>query len=367
MGKTKRVLQVIGVVCGGGVEAVVMNYYRNIDRSKVQFDFVVDGFERTRLDDEIEALGGRVYHVEPYRSNIFSNMHQIYRIVRDGGYEIVHSHMNTLAVFSLFSAWLAGAKIRILHNHSTAVRSEGMRTVVKYLLRPFAPFFANRYAACSRLAGVWMYGQDAVETGRVKVFNNAVNVYSFAFNAEKREQLRQQLMIAPNQFVMGHVGRFVYQKNHLFLLEIFAAVHKREQKAVLLLVGDGPLRKEMEQQVATLGLKGAVRFLGLRKDVEKLYNAMDVFVLPSWYEGLPVVSVEAQANGLPCLVSDRVSEECELTSSLQFLSLEAGAEAWAEFICTALCERNYRATEELREHQFDIKTEAGKMLDWYGI
>lgn len=360
-----RVLQIIGIVCGGGVEAVIMNYYRHINRNKIQFDFVVDGYEKTALDDEIKSLGGRVYHVEPYKKNIFRYMSQIYHIIRDNHYDIVHSNMNTLSVFSLFPAWLAGAHQRILHNHSTAVRSEGMRSVMKIVLRPFAPLFANRYAACSHLAGDWMYGKKMMASGRVTVINNAIDLDEYAFSQELREKYRQEFNIPADAFVVGHVGRFMYQKNHAFLVDVFREVARQESKAILMLVGDGELRPEIEQKVASYGLSDKVRFLGLRKDVKSLYNCMDVFVLPSWYEGLPVVSVEAQANGLLSIFSDRITKESLLTSSASFLSLDRGSKAWASYLLHNYDGRNKNALTELRNAGFDIKERTTFLEDWY--
>ena len=361
-----RVLQIIGIVCGGGVEAVIMNYYHHIDRSKIQFDFVVDGYEKTALDDEIKSLGGKVYHVEPYKKNICRYMSQIYHIVRDNQYDIVHSNMNTLSVFSLFPAWLAGAHQRILHNHSTAVRSEGIRSVMKMVLRPFAPLFANRYAACSRLAGDWMYGKKMMASGKVTVINNAIDLDEYSFSQELREKYRQELNISADAFVVGHVGRFMYQKNHAFLIDVFREVARQNSKAILMLVGDGELRPEIEQKVASYNLTDKVRFLGLRKDVKKLYNCMDVFVLPSWYEGLPVVSVEAQANGLPSIFSDQVTKESLLTKSAIFLSLNSGAVNWAVHILHSADKRNTATLSELRETGFDIKERARFLEKWYG-
>lgn len=360
-----RVLQIIGIVCGGGVEAVIMNYYRHIDRNKIQFDFVVDGYEKTLLDDEIKSLGGKVYHIEPYKKNIFRYMSQIYHIVRDNHYDIVHSNMNTLSVFSLFPAWLAGAHQRILHNHSTAVRSEGIRSVMKMVLRPFAPLFANRYAACSRLAGDWMYGKKMMASGKVTVINNAIDLNEYAFSQELRRKYRQELNIPADAFVVGHVGRFMYQKNHAFLIDVFREVARQNPKAILMLVGDGELRPEIEQKVASYDLTDKVRFLGLRKDVKELYNCMDVFVLPSWYEGLPVVSVEAQANGLPSIFSDRVTKESSLTKSAIFLSLSGSAVNWATHILNVTGKRNKDALTELRDTGFDIEERAKFLEKWY--
>ena len=363
----KRVLQIIGIVCGGGVEAVIMNYYRNIDRTQIQFDFVVDGYEKTYLDDEIEAMGGKVYHVEPYRKNIFRYMGQIYKIVREGHYEIVHSNMNTLSVFSLFPAWLAGAEQRILHNHSTAVKQEGKRSLMKQILRPFAPIFANRYAACSELAGNWMYGKEKMKRGDITIIRNAIDLDQYAFSESTRAKYRQELGIGPDDFVIGHVGRFMFQKNHTFLIKIFREVKKVQHNAVLLLIGDGELRGKIEKQVQKYGLEDSVKFLGIRKDVQALYNAMDVFVLPSWYEGLPVVSVEAQANGLRSFFSTNVTAESGLTKSAEFIRLEDGAKIWAKNILQKGNGRNENAANEMRASGFDIKEQAREVIRWYKI
>lgn len=342
-----------------------MNYYRHIDRTKVQFDFVIDGYEKSLLDDEIESLGGRVYKVERYNKNVLRQICQICRIVKDNKYEIVHSHMNTLAVFSLFAAWLGGARVRIVHNHSTSAPSERMRTVMKCILRPFSKMFANRYAACSRLAARWMFGDIEAEKS-VAIFNNAIDLDRFAYREDIRKEYRKSLGIPESTYVVGHIGRFMYQKNHKFIVETLNALIKKDKNIILLLVGDGELREKIAAQVHALGLDEKICFLGLRKDIDALYNAMDIFVLPSWYEGLPVVSVEAQANGLPCIVSDKVSDECKLTSSLSFMSLEKSAEEWGDEILCRKTRRNPYALQELEDAGVDIQKEAGKLQEFYG-
>ena len=359
-----RVLHIIGNVCGGGVESVVMNYYRHMDRSKVQFDFVIDGYGKSLLDDEIKSLGGRVYKVEPYSRNLFKQIYQIRSIVKNNSYVIVHSHMNTLAIFSLFAAWWGGAKKRIVHNHSTATKGETLRTMMKYLLCPFAKVFANQYAACSVLAARWMFG-SLVKKNKVVIFNNAIDLEHFSYNKSEREKYRAELGVGKDCFVIGHIGRFVYQKNHKFLIDIMCELVKKNKNTILLLIGDGPLYGEILDEVKRMGLFNKIRFLGLRKDVAELYNVMDVFVLPSWYEGLPVVSIEAQSNGLPCFVSNRVSDECQLTTTLYFMPLEHSAEQWAEEILRHPRKRNAFVDEELREAGFDIVYEAEKMQKFY--
>ncbi len=360
-----RVLQIIGIVCGGGVEAVIMNYYRHIDRTKIQFDFVVDGFERTPLDDEVDSMGGKVYHVTPYQKNVFKYMCDIAHIIRENHYMIVHSNMNTISAFSLFVAWLNRVPVRILHNHSMAVPNEGMRTVMKNILRPFAKLFANRYFACSKVSGEWMYGRRMMGSGKVKIINNAVNLEKFSYREDVRDVLRKELHVPPDTFVMGHIGRFAFPKNHSFLLDVFAEVHKRNPKFVLVLVGDGELRPQIEEKIKQLKIEDSVMLLGLRKDADRLYNIMDVFVMPSWYEGLPVVAVEAQANGLRCLLSDQISEESRINNNVDFLSLNLGADVWAEKILDMEVKRVSNAKEKMKDYGFSVNDETQALEEFY--
>lgn len=359
-----RVLQIIGIVAGGGVEAVIMNYYEHIDRTKVQFDFIVHNDNKIDITQKVEAMGGKVYKVTPYYKNPIAFMWDIYKVIKRHHYRIVHSNMNTLSAFSLFAAWAAGAPVRILHNHSTSSPGETKRNIMKFMLRPFARLFANHYLACSRLAGEWMYGRKMMDSGKVTIVNNAIDLKKYAFNPQKRNLLRKELGLA-DEFVIGHVGRFMFQKNHEFLIDVFAEAYKKNPHMALLLVGDGPLRPAMEEKVRKLGLTDHVKFLGLRNNVQDFYHVMDILVLPSYYEGLPVVGVEAQANGLPCLFSTKVTKEAHLTHLAQFWDLEKGASKWAKEIISIKCERNKKAGEELRQAGFEIDKEAEKLVKFY--
>ena len=359
--KPIRVLQVLGNIAAGGVEAVIMNYYQHIDRSKVQFDFVVHKGAQPSYVEAVKSLGGRVYEITPYARNVFAYTYEIYSIIKNNKYQIVHSNMNALSCFPLFAAYLAGAKVRILHNHTTDSKAERLRTLIKHILRPFAKLFANEYWACSKLAGQWMYGAKAVEQGKVTIINNAIDLQKYAFNEEKRDQLRKELGLE-GCFVVGHVGRFMKQKNHDFLVKIFAEVAQKNKEARLLLIGDGGLRKQVEAQVAALGLSEKVVFTGIRTDVADLYNAMDVFVLPSFYEGLPVVGVEAQMAALPSFFSTAVTAEAKLVDSTKYIALAAGAKVWADAICDI--------AGKLRElgkgiEQYDIRVQAKRLENCY--
>lgn len=365
--KPIRVLQILGIVAGGGVEAVIMNYYEHIDKSQVQFDFVVHDNSPVDITEKVEAMGGKVYKVTPYTKNVFAFMYDVYKIIKKNHYTIVHSNMNTLSVFSLFPAWMAGVPVRILHNHSTSVPSETKRNIMKMILRPFAKLFANKYFACSRLAAEWMYGTNSVKSGKVTIIHNAIDLKKYAFDQDKRDRIRKELGIG-NKFVIGHVGRFMYQKNHEFLIDVFSEVVKSEPNVVLLLIGDGPLKSQIMQKVKNLHIEDKVYFLGLRSDVQDLYNAMDLFVLPSYYEGLPVVGVECQANGLPVLVSMNVTKELYLTDIVRYINLSDGIEVWKKNIILKINEKietRKNTSMQMGNAGFNVVFESMKLINIY--
>lgn len=364
MCKTIKILQIIGLSCGGGVESVIINYYRTIDKGKIQFDFVVHKNPYKVFSNEVKSIGGKIYEVTPYNKNVFLFTYEIYKIIKDGNYEIVHVNMNSLSVFPLFAAWLAGAKIRILHNHTTDSLAEGLRTILKRLLRPFAKMFANQYWACSKHAAVWMYGQKAVNEGKVTIINNAIDLDKFAFNQEKRDILRSKLGLE-GKFVIGHVGRFMKAKNHNFLIDIFAEVVKQKDNAVLLLIGEGVLMEDIRNKVSNLHLTDKVFFLGVRNDVADLYNAMDVFVLPSFYEGLPVVGVEVQANGLPIIVSEEVFSEVKISNYISFIDLNTNIKVWSEECIKISRMERKQAKCKILKAGFDISVESSKLEERY--
>ena len=362
--KPIRVLQILGNCVAGGVEAVIMNYYRNIDRSLVQFDMVVHKFPVKFVVDEARELGANVYEVTPISKNPFAYMLQIYEICKKSSYKIIEVNMNSLSGFALFAAWLAGVPVRILHNHTTVAKEEKLRGIVKNILRPFARCFANRYFACGKDAAIWMYGRQAFEAGKVKLVYNAIDTKKYTFNLQKRQTIRKELIIPDGYLVFGHVGRFEQAKNHTFLIEIFNEILKQAPASVLLLIGDGKNRSGIEQLVQELGITQKVKFLGIRDNVQDFYNVMDIFLFPSLFEGLGLVGIEAQANGLPCLVSNRVPNELKVTSKVKFLPLEISATDWAT---EAIKMVQHRLTDEspIKLANFDITTEADKMTHWY--
>lgn len=359
-----RIAQVIGKMMNGGVEAVVMNYYRHIERSKIQFDFIVDEDSTYIPREEIESLGGRIYIVPPYQK-LYKYIPTLIKLFKENQYKIVHSHINTLSVFPLYAAKKAGVPVRIAHNHSTAAPGERKKNILKYTLRPFAKVYATHYAACSRYAGEWLFGKRSMERGKVTIFNNAIDLNKFKYDENVRNEIRKELGIV-DKFVVGHVGRFCYQKNQEFMIDVFEEVYKQNPNAVLMLVGDGPDRGKIEEKVKDLYLSDRVMFMGNRNDVNRLYQAMDVFVLPSRYEGLPVVGVEAQAAGLPCVLSNKMTVETKMTDNVTFLGINDSAKEWAKIISSInILPRNVRAYIDLFNNGFSITDRACKLTELY--
>ena len=360
MNEPMRIAQIMGKMDNGGVEAVIMNYYRNIDRSKVQFDFIVDSDSKFIPRDEIESLGGRIYIVPPYQK-LGKYIPALVKLFKQNNYQIVHSNINTLSVFPLFAAKKAGVPIRIAHSHSTAAKGETKKNILKYILRPFSKVFATHYVACSEYAGEWLFGKKATVSGKVTIFNNAIDLNKFKFDENVRNEVRKELGIE-DKFVIGHVGRFCFQKNQEFLIDIFEEVHRRDPNSVLLLIGDGEDREKIENRIKNMY---GVFLLGNRTDVDRLYQAMDVFVLPSQYEGLPVVGVEAQASGLPCILSDRMTSETKMSTNVCFLSIDKGVRIWTDEILKHKNNDRKKTADDIRENGFDISQQGNKLVDYY--
>ena len=360
-----RIAQVIGKWVGGGVEAVVMNYYRHIDKSKIQFDFICDEDSTNIPYEEIEKLGGKVILIPPYQK-LFRYHKELKRILKEGNYKIVHSHINTLSVFSLFAAKCAKVPVRIAHSHSTTNKKEKKKNLMKQVLKPFSKLFATDYMCCSELAGRWLFGDKLYDEGKIYLLNNAIDLHKFEYNEKIREEVRKELNIDEETFVMGHIGRFVTVKNHEFLLDVFHEIYKENKNSILVLAGQGPLKEKIEQKAKEMNLDKAVQFLGQRSDANRLYQAMDVFVLPSLYEGLPVVGVEAQAAGLLYVLSDDMTKETKVLETTTFLSLNEGAKKWADTIdnATKQFERK-NMLNEMAQKGFDIQKEVKKLEEIY--
>ena len=345
----------------GGLESFIMNIYRHIDRSRVQFDFLVHYQRKCFFDDEIESLGGKIHRLSVREDNDFikygKELNSLFR--EHPEYRVVHGHMASFALFYLYAARKNGVPVRIVHSHNTDTEKTPKGYCKRQLLR-FAKRDSNVRFACSDDAGKFLFGR----TGYT-VVPNAIDTEKFGFNPETRGQMRRQLGLE-DRFVVGHIGRFSAQKNHVFLLDIFSEIVKQNPASVLLLVGKGETEDSIHEKAEAMGLRDTVRFLGVRSDVERLYQAMDVFVLPSLFEGLPVVGVEAQANGLPCVFSDTITKEAKVTGLVTFQSLSRPAKDWADCILSrTVREARENASEDVVKAGYDIKTVAKELENFY--
>ena len=321
-----RVLHCVAGLGHGGYESLIMNLYRNIHREKVQFDFV-SSFPGV-YEKEIEALGGVIHRI-PFitQKGPFVYTAALDRVLRASPrYPIVHSHMDKFSGLVMQRAAKADIPVRIAHSHNT--KNEGglaFQLVKDHYGRMVLPWATDLFA-CSKAAADWMFGATAADA---RILFNGVQPEAFAPDAAARAAVRAELGLAGDVFAVGHVGRFTEQKNHAFLLKIFAALHARRPDSALLLAGDGPLRPKIAEQARRLGLSEAVRFLGLREDVPALLSAMDCFVFPSLHEGLPVTLVEAQAAGLPVVASSAITDEVCITPLVRRMGLDEPAGEWA--------------------------------------
>ncbi len=355
-----RVLQCVNDMHRAGLETMLMNYYRHMDREEIQFDFLTHRPNRSDYDDEIESLGGKIYYATRlYPQNYIEYFKYMRTFFKEHNeYQIVHSHIDSMSYLPLLAAQKANIPIRIAHSHNTAIDRD-----FKYLLKAYfrlqLPKVANFYCACGKEAAEFLFpGKEYT------YIPNAIEIDRFLFNDSVRVKKRKELGIK-DEMVIGHIGRMSYQKNHEFLIDIFAKILKRRNDAVLLLIGVGEKLEEIKKYVRNLGLSENVKFLGNRADVDELYQAMDVFVMPSLFEGLPVVGVEAQFSGLPCVFSDKVPSEVKFTNKAMFISLNKSKDIWADKVIATVKDNSKREMPELENSIFNIEQSAGILANFY--
>lgn len=329
-----KVLHVVGKMHPGGIETLLMNVYRNMDRERFEFHFAVQSAEPAFYDEEIRALGGTIFVQPPPKKGIGSFRKQLMvNMNKYGPYAAVHSHVFGFSGYVLKLADKLGVPVRISHSHNTndSRSSSPLRNLYRAYMRGLIKKHATLMLGCSRAACESLFGSDCWRDDRVSVFPNAISLDPYAALPSDRTELRRRFGAKDGELLLGHIGRFSKQKNHTLLLDSFAGLAKQQPNARLLLVGDGPLRPEMERKVLELGIGEQVTFLGLRKDVPELLGALDGFILPSLYEGLGIVLIEAQAAGVPCLVSSEVPREADLNlGMIERLPVSEPPQRWAE-------------------------------------
>lgn len=355
-----RVAHVMGKMVGGGVEQVVMNYYRYIDHSKVQFDFIVDEDSTLIPREEIESLGGRVFIVPPYQRPL-AYQKALIALFREHSWKIVHSHENTLSVFPLHAAKRACIPVRIAHSHATAGKGEFARNVMKYALRPFSNLYPTHRFACSKYAGEWLFGNAPFD-----VLVNAFDVGGFRFSKSARKIFREAHGIDKAAVLFGHAGRFAPPKNQARLIRIFARVVAQRHEAMLVLAGQGPDLHSCMELAKELNIEDKVVFPGQCHDMAEFYSGIDMFLLPSTYEGLGLALVEAQAAGLPCLASSSVSQEANPTREVVFAECD-DEQAWRSAMLSAQPRkrRGLTASEYQALKPFEITDAAIWLASYY--
>jgi glycosyltransferase involved in cell wall biosynthesis len=363
MSEPIRVLMVNYKMQCAGIEAFIMNMYRNIDRSKIQFDFLVHYKQRQFYDDEIERMGGKIYRLSIREDNNFIKYLKDLKnfFAEHPEYKIVHGHMESFGVFYLRAAKKAGVPVRIAHSH-IAQRNKGMKGYIKNCLNRMYKMYATDLFACSDVAGKFLFGKKL----KYSVYNNAIDVEKFLFNLETRKRIRGEMKISDDVYVIGHVGRFDMQKNHAFLIDVFNKVYQKNSKTMLLLIGEGELENEIKKKVINLGLTDCVRFMGVCRNVNELYQAMDLFILPSLFEGLPVSAIEAQAAGLKCIFSDNVTRQTTITDNTEYFSLKLPIDDWAsEILKWNSGYKRKDTSDSIKATGYDIKTQAEMLQQYY--
>ena len=370
MSETIRVLHVLGGVGLGCAEIRIMDLYRQMDRNEIQFDFLVHSAAVNQrkpefYDEDILSLGGHIYVLPKFK---VYNYISYRKAVRDffrqhHEFRVVQGHMTSTAGIYLPIAKKYGIPVTVAHARNAGV-VKGLKGIATRFFRRGLAQKADCCFACSKLAGEDVFGKAAMEEGRVKIIYNAIDAAEFTYDPEVRLQVRERLGLK-DELVIGHVGRFDYQKNHPYLIDIFAKLCEIRQNAVLLMLGEGPDEENIREKCRMLGIEDKVRFLGNQRRPQDYYQAMDIFLLPSFFEGLPGVLVEAQAAGLKCFVSDTVTREAVATDLVTYLSIEQPAGAWAEQIAEAAGYERQNTFQRMKDAGFDVKMQAADYRLFY--
>jgi len=355
----ERILHVVGIMNTGGIETWLMNIFKNIDRTKIQFDFVVHAETEGYYDDAIGMLGGKIIRVPKFKLFNYNKYKAIWEnILQEKKYKILHTHIRSTASIYLKIAKKNGMTT-ISHAHNTSNGKFPM-SFVKMFLQHNISKYSDVRLACSNIAGCWLFKKNPF-----KIIKNGIEVSLYEMNDEVRTAYRIKYNLSDENIVIGHIGRFTYQKNHNFLLEIFLELYKRNNMFRLVLVGDGELKNNIEKKIQYFNIKDNVIYMGVRSDIPQLLQMFDAFLFPSHYEGLPVTVIEAQAAGLNCFISDNISDEVVITNLIHFISLKKNAKYWANYIIGKLEKKREYCFQVINDTGFDIKEVAKELEEIY--
>ena len=361
--ETIRVLQVLGGLNRGGAETMIMNLYRAIDKSKVQFDFIIHNANENAYVDEIESLGGKVYIFPKFTLKNFFLYKKYWNdfLKEHPEYKILHSHIRSYAIIFIRIAKKYGLKT-IVHSHSTS-NGKGVKSYIKGLLQFPIKKESDYLFACSKISGEWLFGKNNVCAANYRMIKNAIDTSKYRVDSSTREKYRGMFNIG-DKTVYGHIGRLCEPKNHRFLLEIFSDIRKKDSDSILLIVGEGPYRSQIESWIQQFGLEDCVVMTGARGDVPQLLSAMDAFLFPSLWEGLPVTVIEAQAAGLPCLISDKITSEVAVSPAVMYLPIDQGTKCWVESALSSIGKK-FDVVDDIKMVGFDVNNSATELTEFY--
>lgn len=370
--KPKRILHVVSAMHRGGAETMIMNLYRNIDRTKIQFDFIVHARVEGNFDDEIMSLGGRIIKCDSLGSiGPFRYVRRLSNVIKENGpFHAVHSHTDFQGGFVALAAKKAGISTRICHSHNTqwVAKPNIIHNIQLAIFKEFIDRYATDFCACGKEAAKFLFKKNKVNS-KVKIINNGIEVKKFM--CDSNSNIRKEFNISEDTFIIGNIARFAEQKNHKFIIKLAQYLREKNVDFVVLLVGQGSLLEDIKLEVRSLGLSSYIRFLGVREDITMLLNSFNVFVMPSFYEGLPVVLVEAQAARIPCVIATTISEEVDFGLGLiRYCKLSDSIEVWEKAMLDA---KGYKkpcfseVCEKLKEKGYDAKANTDKLIRLYGV
>lgn len=355
----------------GGVTNMMINIQAHIDRSKVNFDYLVYHNRKEPLEEKVFDMGSKKLvasvdnvPVRPLRRIL--RMNEIRKVCKKNHVKILHYNADSAAdMTNIIGAKLGGVKYITIHSHNAGFGTAGIGIkLVSALLKPLIPLICDNYWACSDLAAKFLFPKSVIKTGNYEVIPNGIELDKYAYNPVVRKAIRKKLGVE-NKFVIGHVGRFSAQKNHTFLIDIFNKVYQKDTNTVLLLLGVGELMETIKTKAKDLGIENKIIFYGVSNEMEKMWQAMDIFVMPSLHEGLPVTGVEAQASGLPCIFSDTITREIDVTGKSEFLPLDGTIEAWVDCILKHKADKRESGVMALRNAHYDIQQTADTVSERY--
>ncbi|MEH7106951.1 glycosyltransferase family 1 protein [Bacillus sp. JJ1764] len=369
----KRILHIVSSMQRGGAETLIMNIYRNINRDKIQFDFITHSLVKGDFDDEIQQLGGHIYHIRSLgQLGPIQYIKELLRVMKMYPFAAVHAHTDYQSGFPALAAKLSGIPKRICHSHSTNWQrgASNKEKITLKLLQSCIRFSATHYCCCSEEAGSFLFGRELINRGKVKILNNGIDPSEFVRSINDRQQIIKELNLSKDAKIIGHVGRFSESKNHIFLLQVLKKLTEQDSSYVALLIGDGPLRKEVEEEAGRMGLLKNIRFLGVRADISRFMNAFDLFLFPSKFEGFGIVTIEAQCSGTPCIISDTVPKSTDMGLDLTtYISLEESLDHWCFKIKEALMSTKPDSdliVQQIDKRGYSIKENVKEWNDLYG-